>query len=126
MCEISTNALPLFTSLPRRFGDWRADRQIADQLNGRLGVRPDDVMVNLVFVNRADWSFAVEASLGDPVQNSEITLENVPLLSVLVANLSHYAIRFSISNVFRFAQSGPIFEVSFMPVGENFSGATPP
>jgi hypothetical protein len=32
-------------------------RQMADELNRRLGVRPDDVMVNLVFVDRADWSF---------------------------------------------------------------------
>jgi phenylpyruvate tautomerase PptA (4-oxalocrotonate tautomerase family) len=32
-------------------------RYIADELTGRLSVRPDDVMVNLVFVDRADWSF---------------------------------------------------------------------
>jgi phenylpyruvate tautomerase PptA (4-oxalocrotonate tautomerase family) len=32
-------------------------RYIADELKGRLSVRPDDVMVNLVFVDRADWSF---------------------------------------------------------------------
>ena len=32
-------------------------RHMADELNRRLGVRPDDVMVNLVFVDRADWSF---------------------------------------------------------------------
>ena len=32
-------------------------RYIADELNARLDVRPDDVMVNLVFVDRADWSF---------------------------------------------------------------------
>jgi hypothetical protein len=30
---------------------------MADELNRRLGVRLDDVMVNLVFVDRADWSF---------------------------------------------------------------------
>jgi hypothetical protein len=30
---------------------------MADDLNSRLGVRPDDVMVNMVFVDRADWSF---------------------------------------------------------------------
>jgi len=32
-------------------------RYIADELTERLSVRPDDVMVNLVFVDRADWSF---------------------------------------------------------------------
>jgi hypothetical protein len=32
-------------------------RYIADELKSRLSVRPDDVMVNLVFVDRADWSF---------------------------------------------------------------------
>jgi len=32
-------------------------RYIADKLTERLSVRPDDVMVNLVFVDRADWSF---------------------------------------------------------------------
>jgi phenylpyruvate tautomerase PptA (4-oxalocrotonate tautomerase family) len=32
-------------------------RYIADQLNSKLGVRPDDVMINLVFVQREDWSF---------------------------------------------------------------------
>src|ERR1700748_871355 len=32
-------------------------RYIADELKNRLSVRPDDIMVNLVFVDRADWSF---------------------------------------------------------------------
>jgi phenylpyruvate tautomerase PptA (4-oxalocrotonate tautomerase family) len=32
-------------------------RQIADQLESKLGVRPDDVMINMVFVDREDWSF---------------------------------------------------------------------
>jgi phenylpyruvate tautomerase PptA (4-oxalocrotonate tautomerase family) len=32
-------------------------RYIADELKSKLSVRPDDVMVNLVFVDRADWSF---------------------------------------------------------------------
>ena len=32
-------------------------RQIVDELNGKLGVRPDDVMINMVFVDREDWSF---------------------------------------------------------------------
>jgi phenylpyruvate tautomerase PptA (4-oxalocrotonate tautomerase family) len=32
-------------------------RYIADELKNKLSVRPDDVMVNLVFVDRADWSF---------------------------------------------------------------------
>ena len=32
-------------------------KKMADDLNSRLGVRPDDVMVNMVFVDRADWSF---------------------------------------------------------------------
>ena len=30
---------------------------IADQLKARLNVRPDDIMINLVFVKREDWSF---------------------------------------------------------------------
>ena len=37
-------------------------RRVADQLNSKLGVRPDDVMINLVFVQREDWSFGN----GDP------------------------------------------------------------
>jgi phenylpyruvate tautomerase PptA (4-oxalocrotonate tautomerase family) len=37
-------------------------RYIADELNSKLGVRPDDVMINLVFVQREDWSFGN----GDP------------------------------------------------------------
>jgi phenylpyruvate tautomerase PptA (4-oxalocrotonate tautomerase family) len=37
-------------------------RYIADKLNSKLGVRPDDVMINLVFVQREDWSFGN----GDP------------------------------------------------------------
>jgi phenylpyruvate tautomerase PptA (4-oxalocrotonate tautomerase family) len=32
-------------------------RYIAGELNSKLGVRPDDVMINLVFVQREDWSF---------------------------------------------------------------------
>ncbi len=32
-------------------------RHIADELKDKLNVRPDDVMVNMVFVDRADWSF---------------------------------------------------------------------
>jgi len=32
-------------------------RYIADALHSKLGVRPDDVMINLVFVQREDWSF---------------------------------------------------------------------
>ena len=37
-------------------------RHVSDQLNSKLGVRPDDVMINLVFVQREDWSFGN----GDP------------------------------------------------------------
>ena len=37
-------------------------RHVADELNSKLDVRPDDVMVNLVFVQREDWSFGN----GDP------------------------------------------------------------
>jgi phenylpyruvate tautomerase PptA (4-oxalocrotonate tautomerase family) len=37
-------------------------RYIADELNSKLGVRTDDVMINLVFVQREDWSFGN----GDP------------------------------------------------------------
>jgi phenylpyruvate tautomerase PptA (4-oxalocrotonate tautomerase family) len=32
-------------------------RYVADELKTKLSLRPDDVMVNLVFVERADWSF---------------------------------------------------------------------
>jgi phenylpyruvate tautomerase PptA (4-oxalocrotonate tautomerase family) len=32
-------------------------RQIADELTSKLGVRPDDIMINMVFVNKDDWSF---------------------------------------------------------------------
>jgi len=32
-------------------------RYIADELKGRLSVRPDDIMINTVFVDRSDWSF---------------------------------------------------------------------
>jgi phenylpyruvate tautomerase PptA (4-oxalocrotonate tautomerase family) len=32
-------------------------RQIVDELNSKIGVRPDDVMINMVFVDREDWSF---------------------------------------------------------------------
>jgi phenylpyruvate tautomerase PptA (4-oxalocrotonate tautomerase family) len=32
-------------------------RRVADQLNSKLGVRPDDIMINMVFVKREDWSF---------------------------------------------------------------------
>ena len=32
-------------------------RQVVDELQVRLGVRPDDVMINMVFVAREDWSF---------------------------------------------------------------------
>jgi phenylpyruvate tautomerase PptA (4-oxalocrotonate tautomerase family) len=32
-------------------------RFIADELESKLSVRPDDVMINMVFVDKADWSF---------------------------------------------------------------------
>jgi phenylpyruvate tautomerase PptA (4-oxalocrotonate tautomerase family) len=32
-------------------------RQMADELNRRLGVRREDVFISLVFVAREDWSF---------------------------------------------------------------------
>ncbi len=32
-------------------------RQIADELNRRLKVRREDVFINLVFIEREDWSF---------------------------------------------------------------------
>jgi phenylpyruvate tautomerase PptA (4-oxalocrotonate tautomerase family) len=32
-------------------------RYIADELKSKLSVRPDDIMINTVFVDRADWSF---------------------------------------------------------------------
>ena len=37
-------------------------RFIADELKTKLSVRPDDIMINMVFVNREDWSFGN----GDP------------------------------------------------------------
>jgi phenylpyruvate tautomerase PptA (4-oxalocrotonate tautomerase family) len=32
-------------------------RFIADELSSRLGIRQDDIMINMVFVAREDWSF---------------------------------------------------------------------
>ncbi|SIO09482.1 Tautomerase enzyme [Singulisphaera sp. GP187] len=32
-------------------------RYLADELNRRLSVRPEDVFISLVFVDREDWSF---------------------------------------------------------------------
>ena len=32
-------------------------RFIADELKSKLSVRPDDIMINMVFVNKEDWSF---------------------------------------------------------------------
>jgi phenylpyruvate tautomerase PptA (4-oxalocrotonate tautomerase family) len=32
-------------------------QQIADELQSKLGVRPDDIMINMVFVDKEDWSF---------------------------------------------------------------------
>jgi phenylpyruvate tautomerase PptA (4-oxalocrotonate tautomerase family) len=37
-------------------------RFIADQLRAKLSVRPDDIMINMVYVDRSDWSFGN----GDP------------------------------------------------------------
>jgi phenylpyruvate tautomerase PptA (4-oxalocrotonate tautomerase family) len=37
-------------------------RYIADELKKKLSVRPDDIMINMVFVDRSDWSFGN----GDP------------------------------------------------------------
>jgi phenylpyruvate tautomerase PptA (4-oxalocrotonate tautomerase family) len=37
-------------------------RYIADELKSKLSVRPDDIMINLVYVDRSDWSFGN----GDP------------------------------------------------------------
>ena len=39
-------------------------RQVADDLNRRVGIRREDVFINLVFVERADWSFGM-GSLGE-------------------------------------------------------------
>ena len=30
---------------------------VADELGGKLGMRQDDIMINMVFVAREDWSF---------------------------------------------------------------------
>jgi phenylpyruvate tautomerase PptA (4-oxalocrotonate tautomerase family) len=30
---------------------------VADQLKEKLSVRPDDIMINMVYVDRSDWSF---------------------------------------------------------------------
>jgi len=32
-------------------------RYIADELGSKLSVRPDDIMINMVFVDKSDWSF---------------------------------------------------------------------
>lgn len=32
-------------------------RYIADELKSKLSIRPDDIMINTVFVDRSDWSF---------------------------------------------------------------------
>jgi phenylpyruvate tautomerase PptA (4-oxalocrotonate tautomerase family) len=32
-------------------------RYVADELKGKLSVRPDDIMINMVYVDRSDWSF---------------------------------------------------------------------
>jgi phenylpyruvate tautomerase PptA (4-oxalocrotonate tautomerase family) len=32
-------------------------RYVADQLKEKLSVRPDDIMINMVYVDRSDWSF---------------------------------------------------------------------
>src|ERR1700760_1285479 len=32
-------------------------RFIADELKKKLSVRPDDIMINMVYVDRSDWSF---------------------------------------------------------------------
>jgi phenylpyruvate tautomerase PptA (4-oxalocrotonate tautomerase family) len=32
-------------------------RFIADELKDKLFVRPDDIMINMVYVDRSDWSF---------------------------------------------------------------------
>jgi phenylpyruvate tautomerase PptA (4-oxalocrotonate tautomerase family) len=32
-------------------------RFIADELKAKLAVRPDDIMINMVYVDRSDWSF---------------------------------------------------------------------
>jgi phenylpyruvate tautomerase PptA (4-oxalocrotonate tautomerase family) len=37
-------------------------RFIADELKAKLSVRPDNIMINMVYVDRSDWSFGN----GDP------------------------------------------------------------
>lgn len=37
-------------------------RFVADELQSKLSIRPDDIMINLVYVDRSDWSFGN----GDP------------------------------------------------------------
>jgi phenylpyruvate tautomerase PptA (4-oxalocrotonate tautomerase family) len=32
-------------------------RYVADELKNKLSVRPDDIMINMVYVDRTDWSF---------------------------------------------------------------------
>jgi phenylpyruvate tautomerase PptA (4-oxalocrotonate tautomerase family) len=32
-------------------------RFVADELKEKLSVRPDDIMINMVYVDRSDWSF---------------------------------------------------------------------
>jgi phenylpyruvate tautomerase PptA (4-oxalocrotonate tautomerase family) len=32
-------------------------RYVADELKHKLSIRPDDIMINMVYVDRSDWSF---------------------------------------------------------------------
>lgn len=32
-------------------------RFVADELKSKLAMRPDDIMINMVYVDRSDWSF---------------------------------------------------------------------
>ncbi len=32
-------------------------KYLSEELNGKLGLRPDDLMINMVYVDRSDWSF---------------------------------------------------------------------
>jgi len=32
-------------------------KYLSEELNSKLGLRPDDLMINMVYVDRSDWSF---------------------------------------------------------------------
>jgi phenylpyruvate tautomerase PptA (4-oxalocrotonate tautomerase family) len=56
-------------------------RYVADELKSKLSVRPDDVMINMVFVDRSDWSFGngEPREIGGRVPDCAQTFRKVPV-----------------------------------------------